>query len=56
MSVRFYIVDDFAGVISGTNSEELAMQLAEDERYYVIDTKEVVWLTHDGCAEEIVVR
>lgn len=53
MKFRFYILAAFSGVIFGTNSKERALELAEDERNYVIDVESNMWMTYDGVVEEV---
>ena len=48
MRWRYIIVDTLNGVVTGTNDEELARSFSGSEDYYVVDTKEGLWLDVDG--------
>jgi hypothetical protein len=45
---RFIIVDQFDGCVKGTNNEVLALQFAECDEYYVIDSETGKWLVFNG--------
>lgn len=50
---RFYIVSNIDGCISCTDSDDLALEYALNEDFYVIDSKTGEWLISDGTRQLI---
>jgi hypothetical protein len=46
---RFYITNAHSGAIEGTDDEELAVQAAKCEDFWVIDTNTGYWLIDGGA-------
>lgn len=52
---RFLIVDNFDGMVKGTNDEDRALDHSHSEDFFVIDTQHpsgAVWIT-DGATNAI---
>ena len=50
MKFRYYITSMFDGNITGTNDTSRAVDYAECEDFFVVDTETGEWLTPDGPA------
>ncbi len=53
MSFRFYIMDSNEGIIQGTDDQDTAHEFAESYDYFVVDTRNNLWLQPGSKSDEV---